>query len=77
MYILVRIFLCQNDRKAEWHVRDVHWCVHTGKGHEVLQYSGKAVATISEMPEKVKPQQTRNLKRVKLESLFLGSHDMI
>lgn len=43
-------------------MRDVHWCVHTGKGHEVLQYSGKAVATISEMPEKVKPQQTRNLK---------------
>lgn len=62
MYILVRRFLCQNDGEADWCVRDVHWCVHTGKGHKVLQYSGKAVATISKMPEKVKPQQTRNLK---------------
>lgn len=62
MYALVRRFLYQNDGKAERCVRDVHWCVHTGKGHEVLQFSGKAVATISEMPEKVKPQQTRNLK---------------
>lgn len=32
-------------------------CVHAGKGHQVLQFSGKAVVTISEMPEKVKPQQ--------------------
>lgn len=32
-------------------------CVHAGKGHQVLQFSGKVVVTISEMPEKVKAQQ--------------------
>lgn len=37
-------------------------CVHTGKEHQGLQFSGKVVATISEMPEKVKTQQPRNLK---------------
>lgn len=65
MYLhTVKRYLYQDDGKLSGVCRYIYTyvCVHMGKGHKVLQTSGKAVATIGEMPEKVKPQQPRSVK---------------